>query len=316
MVRNLVAMAAADVAKARKAATVIIEWIEGKKMFGYSVTHEVNMLSSRQGLIVVIGPTSDLKEAVLCEIGIGKSRPYGKLQHIRLTDGSETSVNIRQTRFQMTLEQYRDAAPLIFVAMGQVASERTGKWKYTTWTVEKMPQARVGGSGRKTTYFEQDYEMIKGIRFSVAVGCAVLIADLLWSENRSLRDYYTGLGQHIDMRLAPYRQNGYHRQFRTLQGAQDLMGVVGSRAFLAPAYRRFEALGYLPGGDKNPLYTEIAMDILRCDFGKVPPEIQAMKSGLPEPESRVPAEIYCRGITTLSEAKEGSKTRREVSWHS
>ena len=270
------------------------------------------MLSSAQGLIAVIGPTPDFDKAVLAEIGIGHTKPYGEMHHIRLEDGSEARVLRRQTRFQMSLEQYNEAAALIFVGMGQVAYERTKKWRFTTWTNEKMSHVRSSKSGRKVIRFRKDYEMVKGIRFSVLIGFAPLIADLLWAEKRSFRDYYVGLGQVIDMRLAPYRRNGYSRLFNTLLGAKDLIDIVESRDFLKPAYRRSQALEFLPKGDQHPLYYEIAKDVFGHDFSKVPEEIQIMKAGLPDPEQRISPEIYCRGISTFAEAKDNMVF--EVSW--
>jgi hypothetical protein len=196
--------------------------------------------------------------------------------------------------------------------MGQVAYERTKKWRFTTWTNEKMPHTRSSKSGRKTVRYNKDYEMIKGIRFSVSIGFAPLIADLFWAEKRSFRDYYVGLGKMIDMRLAPYRRNGYSRLFNTLLGAKDLIDIVESRDFLKPAYRRSQALEFLPKGDQHPLYYEIAKDVFGHDFSKVPEEIQIMKAGLPDPEQRISPEIYCRGISTFAEAKDNMVF--EVSW--
>lgn len=310
MARDLAATVAADVTKVKKAATVLIE--EDGGIFGYRITNEANMLSSAQGLIAVIGPTPDFDKAVLAEIGIGHTKPYGEMHHIRLEDGSEARVLRRQTRFQMSLEQYNEAAALIFVGMGQVAYERTKKWRFTTWTNEKMSHVRSSKSGRKVIRFRKDYEMVKGIRFSVSIGFAPLIADLLWAEKRSFRDYYVGLGQVIDMRLAPYRRNGYSRLFNTLLGAKDLIDIVESRDFLKPAYRRSQALEFLPKGDQHPLYYEIAKDVFGHDFSKVPEEIQIMKAGLPDPEQRISPEIYCRGISTFAEAKDNMVF--EVSW--
>lgn len=223
------------------------------------------------GVIAIIGPGKsafgEFKEANLCEIGLGKSRPYHSGVKPRgfaeKTGGIKTFVK-RRKWFLLTEKQYRVVAPVVFKFLQELVDERVAQWKCNPHTNPFFVK------GQKMFYAKRNKSVViyktcrvarNGLRFSVDLKDAYFVSDIFHSEiylNDNIKNHLGGLARFIDKRLSIYRNNGHRADFSKLKGAKDIIDNIESQQISKRKYLLAEMLTrYFPKGIKNPLWDEI-----------------------------------------------------------
>lgn len=146
---NIPILIARDVLNVKKYAAIVLEIEEGVMRFSRNENPRLNV-------IAVVGPgkflDKEYKEAVLLEIGIGKSRPY----HIPAFKKEKGPwISKRKKWFSLTEHQYRVIAPKIFSILGLLTNERVGNWKCGPNNPFCVPAHRFYWSRKHKTLFNR-----------------------------------------------------------------------------------------------------------------------------------------------------------------
>lgn len=238
----------------------------------------------RLSVIAVVGSGKfagvSYERALLLEIGLGRGRPYQKVE-FNAEKGGELS---RRKWFSLTPEQYRAIAPHLFSLLKEIAEEQMAKWKngpFYDVVVKRVFFSRKLGEHierRKTLSYP------RGVRFTASVADDFLVKDIYWAEmnlNKRVQVKMSRTASAVQHFLRPY--------FTKRPAKKDIWSV---RAFKRAKYalthsslprhlkvemffRHLRGYEHYPGtrhpyweelaelihwdGDKSPKYRELAL---------------------------------------------------------
>lgn len=219
---------------------------------------------ARLGVIAVIGPGESFgisfSEALLCEIGISKLRPWHRS---RAHNGTRFPNAERRQWFSLSNDQYRLAAPWIFSLIQQIADIRIARWKaHRTndhfWCAKRR-QYYSRRMGKLHEYTWKYRVPPRGIRFSISKRDRLLYADVIWAAFHSgqTRRHLKGLARFVDICLGRYKR-GYQRSFQKLHFVRKVEShLIGKLDRQLPRYILAELPLFMPHGKKNKLWAEI-----------------------------------------------------------
>jgi len=268
-----------DVRRVKDVAWVVITIAENNETFEVATNKD-----PRLGVLAIIGPSSgfgqSFPEVLLCEVGVGRSRPYNATG---VNNGSP-QIPKRRKWFRLSEEQYTLTAPFVFEYLQKRAQNVVRSWKSGSdfW----LPSPRGYWSRNQNKLFCSTVWRLwpKGVKFSFPLDTP-FIEDILWAErnlNLQVANAIGGLARFIDTRLSNYkRMEGWRgvKPFKNLKGVRDVEEAMDK----IPPHLRGEVLKRLPSGPENRLYNELLehfglWDLLKED-GKENP--------LPNPEARL-----------------------------
>ncbi len=209
-------------------------------------------------VIAIIGPgersldsrVGRTNEALLCEIGFWRSRPYRR---------SNAGPNTRHKLFRLSEAQYRIVAPLVWSKLNELAEKTVSGWKNRTFgiTVNKHYYRRTRQE-LQTKDVRQDFP--RGARFCFDLRDEEFVRDACWVElnrNKQLQGQMNDLAWYIDMCLSTYPQDGRSlERFSRLKRAQPVLARLADSGM--PLHVVVETLLRLPGGTKYPHMEHLA----------------------------------------------------------
>lgn len=214
----------------------------------------------RLGVIGVVGPSQrfgqNFDEVLLCEIGVGSTRPYNKALGLKRVD-SENSIPKRSKLFSLSWHQYQLVAPLLFALIKKIAYERVVLWKTGPFSNDPfwVPSKWHFWSGRERTFHSRFSWAIvtRGARFSVAREDEFFIRDIYWAE-RNLSEVVIrqveGLAGFISKRINWYSHKYKHRKpFFELKGVKQVKRIVEDSSL--PRHLLIEAVRLLRDDKKK-----------------------------------------------------------------
>jgi len=229
-----------------------------------------------QGL-VPLGDYPQTKEALLCEIGLWRSRPHRNTHEIRA----------RRKFFELTEDQYRLVAPVVFAKLFELANTTVASWENQTFAIPHPHHyyKRKPGELETSTKYK---EVLRGVKFSFDRRDERFIQDICWGEmngNDNLKSHLKGLARLIAMNLKPYRGDGRSmKQFEKLKGAKPVIRVLRAKKLhlhlLAELISR-----YLPDGVNYP-HAHLLAEVIGWDM--IPTRFQQKaKQALPGVKERL-----------------------------
>lgn len=205
------------------------------------------------GVIAVIGPSGDMEETLLLEIGTGRSKPYAE------TIYPGYFVNYRKKFFEISFDQYNVIAPYVFKAIQLITDLRIAKWKNypaNPFRVKYNDSWYTKRSG--FTSWEVSVETIPSIRFAFAKTDEYIVNDMryLFCSSDWTRKKMVGLGKYIDKALSEHRnKKRAFKQFEKLKNTKKVKKALEKwPKFLAEEM----LLKHLPNGNKNFFFYELA----------------------------------------------------------
>lgn len=201
-------------------------------------------------------------EVALCEIGIGKTRPYSEAKKPinSLSENEERSIAKRKKYFNLTLDQYELVAPYLFFLIQQITNEKVArrvcnhKNPYYISSQKHYYSYRQG----KDFYFDTFKPKTGSSGFVVSIKDKFLASDVYFAEmflNKDIAKYLSGLARFIDKRLKPYRFKKINSNCLKLKGFVKVREII-EKHFL-PKYLIIELLNNLPKGKRNYFYNEM-----------------------------------------------------------
>lgn len=262
-----------------------------------------NEKKTRLGVIGIIGPPEGfegvLDEALLCEIGISRTKPYTEARGLkRVTD--ESNIPARGKYFSLSKQQYQLVAPLAFKLIEEMAYERVSRWKKGPFSEDPfwLPSTWHFWSKRAKKFHNRVSWVIatKGSRFTIALKDIFLVKDAYWAElnlNEDIkgrflvkRGHIGGLVNFLDKRLNDFRSERKYKgrkPFRELKGVKQVEKRLResslSRHLLIEVVRRLR-------DEKKNIFSEYITDMIGWD-GLESEENKLVKSVLSEPKSRL-----------------------------
>jgi len=236
---------------AKKEAKVLITVSEDKAIGAWGNP------DGRLGVIAIIGPGEFqgkmYGEAVLCEVGIGESRPYhaAKKPLSAMKGGEARSIAARRKWFSLTVSQYLAIAPILFLVFQKLTNEKVKNWEHGFFSDDPflIPTAYNRFSRHQKKFFSvSNYRpQACGTRFSVSLEDGFLVEDVYWGElnNYSTLHRLRGLARFLDVFTS--WNNGHKRKtLRISKGKEERiwksLGPLSSKSpHLVP-----ELLRYLP----------------------------------------------------------------------
>jgi hypothetical protein len=250
----------------------------------------------RLGVIAVVGPTQAFgecfSEAVLCEIGLGKSRPYHEANKpkLKLLQGEPKSIPKRKKWFQLSESQYLAVLPFLFRRMREITDAKCWARKCHPDNPFLVPTPRNYYSHREKILHESESlrPAISGTRFSVSKKDLLLRSYInhVYFTSKKLKERLGGLARFIDKRLKSYRINGHKKQFCELPGAIQIKEMVETRKKSLPPYLLTEMLHWhLPKGKKNVYFYHLC-NLFGLD-GEEAKHRNIMNESLPDAKHRL-----------------------------
>ncbi len=249
------------------------------------------------GIIAVIGPGEfqgrHFEETVLCEIGLGQSRPY----HEARKPEEKTFIQYRRKWFSLSEEQYLIIAPQIFRLLQELTDKRVNNWKCGPKSENpfriRVPRNFWYRHG-KTLFQNSSWKpALRGARFAVSLADKWLFNDIFWAElniNFCLKRHLIGFARFIDLYLSVYkknlRKNDLSRRFLKLKKVQEINTIIHSSSLSKSPYLLIELLGHLPGRENNRLWPYISSQLIPWDGRETRERIIASRV-LPDPELRL-----------------------------
>ncbi|MCF7836041.1 MAG: hypothetical protein K9M15_02880 [Candidatus Marinimicrobia bacterium] len=216
----------------------------------------------RLSVLAIIGPSEKFGEkfdqVLLCEVGIGRTRPYSESQGIRRKK-HESNIAYRRKWFALSEKQYLLVARFVFNFLQELTEKKISKWKSGGSFFVKTPNRFWTKKRKILEYSESHKEWPRGSRFSFNKEDVFFIEDIFWSEiknseqNSQITD---GLTRFTDKRLSPYKKRTDYKDkkpFAKLKGVQDIRETMDK----LPLYLKAEVLKKLPNGEKNFFYHEL-----------------------------------------------------------
>lgn len=252
-------MAQRDVELARRISLVIIE-INREAEIKVFLREELLNPLILGGRISVIGPSGALDKVLLMEVGIGPTRPYHAGWMPSANGHKGLWFRERKKFFEITEEQYRTVAPLIFCFIQFLADKRVSGWKCNHGNLYSVKMTRKWWSHRKKRMYnrETNVNVKPATRFSVSTKDNFIVSDVFSAEldlNETLKFQLKGLANFVDKLLKRYRSNEYKgkKSFNKLKAAQYIQDAVDR----LPNYHTIEMLKHLPLGEKNVFYRQL-----------------------------------------------------------
>jgi hypothetical protein len=204
---------------------------------GFTVRHHASA-KPRLSVVAVIGPGkfqgASYDEALLCEVGICRGRPYAAAAIGR------RSVAKRRKWFSLSDEQYAVVAPVIFQLIGSMMRERVAKWRSGTPDNPMVVASCLSCYDRRERRMVMrtvSVPVVNGARFSFAYADRRLLADVLWAEwnlNKAAKSRICRLARWIGWQMSHYRvsrqTNG--RKFWQLGRVCQIMRALARKELL------------------------------------------------------------------------------------
>ena len=146
---------------------------------------------------------STMPKALLCEIGLNRSRPY-------CTAYYRPKIRARRKFFALTREQYLLVAPIVFAKLLELAQEKVSNWRNPTFYLPTPNNYFKRGTGKSESSIRYK-EQPRGVRFSFSLLDEDFVNDVHWAElngNRQLARHLVGLAHKISLCRSKYRDNG------------------------------------------------------------------------------------------------------------
>lgn len=129
--------------------------------------------------------------AVLCEIGLERSRPYRKAhknsdKHLKYKQGRERGIYFpaRKKWFSLSEKQYCLLAPILFRELAGYASEKMSHWKTDAYCTFLEFRSWKKRSSKKIVVRKRRHARFRGIRMSVDTRDGFLLRDICWADLR------------------------------------------------------------------------------------------------------------------------------------
>lgn len=252
----------------------------------------------RLNVIAVIGPSEafgrKFEEAVLCEIGIGASRPYHEARKPNGTRKEREPINIpaRRKWFNLSREQYLAVAPALFQCLQELTDRKVFSWKTGHHNNNpffiRSPNNFFTIRNKKLVSKKVFRDFPIGTRYAVSTADKCLLSDIFWADLKLRERQLRKLARFIDKRLSPYRNGGHKRRksFSKLEGAKDIQKIFSTSKYLSK-YLLVEMINkYLPRGDKNVFWRELCC-LIEWDGEELTEEHKLAASAYPNPELRL-----------------------------
>jgi hypothetical protein len=232
-------------------------------------------------------------KAVLCEIGLSRSRPYNEAKGLGGKAG-ELNIPPRKKCFYLSREQYIAVAPTIFRCLQKLTNERVLRWQTGPHNNNPflIPAPRHFFAKRhKKLFIRETFRSFPiGTRYAVSLQDEYLLSDIFWGEinlNANLKWQLRGLGRFIDKRLSLYRGGGYkgRKSFFALMGVKDIERTLGENKYLKRHLLVEMMKKYLPKGRKNEFWEGLC-NLIGWD-GEDVKEHKLANSVYPNPELRL-----------------------------
>lgn len=250
----------------------------------------------RLGVIAVVGPAyafgEYFPEAVLCEIGLGKSRPYheAKKPFSSLLPDEPKNIPQRKKWFRLSEEQYLAVISFLFQRLRKITDAKCWARKCNPDNPFFVTMPRNYYSHRKKILHESEPRRpaASGIRFSVSKKDRFLRSDInhAYFTGKKLKQQLGGLARFIDKRLKSYRVSGHKKQFYELKGAIQIKGMIEARKESLPSHLISEMLHFhLPKGKKNVYFYHLC-NLFGLD-GEEAKHRNIMNESLPDAKRRL-----------------------------
>lgn len=291
-------LVARDVAVVKKEAAIVVH------LNGNGVVINRNP-EPRLNVLAVIGPGEafgkKFEEALLCEVGIGKSRPYHMANKPRQsrTGGESAKVMPRRKWFYLSDKQYQQLAPIVFSVLQETTNQAVRGWKKSFFNNNPwyVPARRSFFLKRwkKVKTSEKAYAILRGTRYAVSLADRHFLSDIFSAELETNQQRLSGLRRYLDKRLsivARRKRNGRPKAFVDVEAALDkkylsrYLAIEVLRRFV-PWHRFFDELCALVGWNGKD----------------ATPEHKLIAAALPRSEQRL-NEIQIRVTTGLDQKKD------------
>lgn len=263
---------ARDVERVKKFALAVITLTPENEVFVQE------NLRGKLAVIAVIGPANDphgnhLDEALLCEVGLWRSRPFirsrgcepelwfGKRKTTKRGSGKRISIPKRREWFALSSEQYKIVSPVVFATIQNLIDHRISTWKTgenINWIMNlRLPTTNSRKRSQVKSFFIRNRHIPRGIQVAFP-GDELFLRDIYWAElncNPIIKKYLKEFAKWIYRNISRYEMGYRRRDFRTLVGFRSVSQLF-SRSVL-PRHLKIEALQFLPGGYRYPLYHEL-----------------------------------------------------------
>lgn len=269
---------------------------------------------SRLNIIAIVGPSQafgrKFEEAVLCEIGIGASRPYHEARKPNGTRKEREPINIpaRRKWFSLSQEQYLAVAPVLFRCLQELTNHKVSRWKTGHHNNNpffiRSPRNYFSIRNKKLIRKETFRNFPIGTRYAVSIADKCLLSDIFWADLKSREWQLRKLAKFVDKRLSPYRNGGYKKRksFSKLEGVKDIQRSFSTNKYLSK-YLLVEMMNkYLPRGVNNAFWRELC-DLVEWDGEELSEEHKLAASAHPDPELRLGG-IQFRITTGLDRKKD------------
>lgn len=237
MVERLRRLAADDVRRVRLHAHAVIT-IGQEKTVSF-----VRNVQPMLDVVAVVGPTVydgvSLFEAVLCEIGLHRSRPYARSER-RGPGPSRPYLSLVQPRhpyFALSAWQYRLVAPTLFSFLDGWMHEIIGRWSREPWAMFRIQRTFVSRPKFTLRQSDQVVSQPRGCRISVARKDRFLCADLFRTEMNDpfWQEQLQGLACLVELALTPL-ESGYKEPFKCNKEAREVREMLQVRMASMPVY--------------------------------------------------------------------------------
>lgn len=243
------------------------------------------------GVIAIIGPGKVygqyFPEAVLEEIGLGKSRPFhnAKTPKEFCEKGTSRHISCRNNFFGLNKNQYLAIVPIVFRLLQQLANYRAARWQYQSFF--SFDEHYLYDQKRKKDWvYGKIRAWPRGGRFSVRKN-SFFAADIFWLlfNQQPTVDYLRGLARYIVRRLERVNKNWQgNTNFVELSAVQVILRNINSKKTLS-RYLLIEMFFFLPPAKNYRLWPFIA-DLLGWEES-LSHEKQKALEALPDAKYRV-----------------------------
>lgn len=228
---------------------------------------------------------------VLCEVGIGKTRPYRSGIVPRLYHGPVKSFTDRKKILSLSEHQYVSVRRALFSVLQGIVNSKVSAW-------ECGPHNPFIVRGQKNYYTIRGKKVSEGTRwrerkletyFSVDRRDVYLLRDVYHSEiylNLLTRRHLRGLSRFIDKRLSVYPK-AYYRGFAKLKGVRDVVSNIRGQGIHKKPY-----LLSLLNGSKYAWWNDIA-PLVGVDPEIIYPQVVEARNALP-PIADIPSGVSVR----------------------
>ena len=247
------------------------------------------------GIIAVLGPGDfngqHFNQALLCEIGLVKSRPYHRANRPATKNSQGQYLSKRRKWFSLNKSQYLLAAPIIFSLLRQLTNKAVSQRKANIDNPFYLPTSRHYFSRYHNTLFKSVsfQPQLQGSRFSICLEDEFFVRDIYWADlnNPATKNRLKGMAKFIDLYLSSYKK-GFRRRFLKLKKVKKVQMFLYRRgqSIYWPRHHEIEMLSHLPSGKRNPLWSHLTSDLIHWDGEKTRERCLA-EAAPANPESRL-----------------------------